>query len=224
MATRQKRQRISQLSNSQRYSEGFSLFELVVFIIAVAIIYATAANRFSQFPAQAERANFLAVVTQLQAGVNLEMMFSLAGGRQSSVSSSLEGANPMDLMLETPRNYIGAFDLVDKDQLPRRIWYFDKDRQELVYLANTTEGVFLVSDGINIPTDEIRFQLVAVYREEDATTGLPVEISEATGNEISSENRRSRLNGVAMRPSIPFIWGGVEQDEFVQTATSENSG
>ena len=48
-------------------SGGFSLFELVVFIICVAIIYASAANRFSDFPGEAERANFLAVSAQIQA-------------------------------------------------------------------------------------------------------------------------------------------------------------
>ena len=39
------------------------MFELVVYIISVSIIYAYASNRFVAFPADAERANFIAILT-----------------------------------------------------------------------------------------------------------------------------------------------------------------
>ena len=92
--------------NFQKHA-GFSLFELVVFIISIAIIYAYATNRFAEFPGQAERANFMAVTTQLQTGVNLEMMMALGSGRVTSLEQ-FEGVNPMDLMLSAPTNYLGV--------------------------------------------------------------------------------------------------------------------
>ena len=109
---------------------GFSLFELVVFIILVAIIYATAANRFADFPGQAERANFLAITTQLQTAINLEMMIGLGTGRIRT-AERMDGVNPMDLMLQPPSNYIGVFDLIDRERIQRRVWYFDRSREEL---------------------------------------------------------------------------------------------
>ncbi len=199
---------------------GFSLFELVVFIILVAIIYATAANRFADFPGQAERANFMAITTQLQTAVNLEMMIGLGTGRIRS-AEKMDGVNPMDLMLQPPSNYIGVFDLIDRERIQRRVWYFDRSRQELVYLVNDTTGVYLVSDGIDVPIDEIRFRIMVEYGEEDIRSGLPVEIAENDGSVVAPENRRTRLRGVLLRPVFPYKWGGANAGNLVAEATNE---
>ena len=210
------------LINLQK-AEGFSLFELVVFIILVAIIYATAAIRFADFPGQAERANFMAITTQLQTAVNLEMMIGLGTGRIRS-AEKMDGVNPMDLMLQPPSNYIGVFDLIDRERIQRRVWYFDRPRQELVYLVNDTTGVYLVSDGIEVPTDEIRFRIMVEYGEEDIRSGLPVEIAENDGSIVPPENRRTRLRGVLLRPVFPYKWGGADADTLIVEATNEFSG
>jgi len=204
-------------------SAGFSLFELVVFIISVAIIYATAANRFAEFPAEAERANFLAVTAQIQSAINLEMMLGAGFGNASAVER-MAGANPMELLLETPSNYIGAYDFVDKSQLPRRIWYFDQQRGQLVYLINNSDDVVLLGDGLEVPTDEIRFRVMLDYDEIDTQTGLPLSIAQQAGVEIPPENRRRRLKGAILRPTIPFSWGQSDIDALVAEARIENGG
>ena len=192
---------------------GFSLFELVVFIIAVAIIYAYAANRFGGFPGQAERANFLAVTTQIQSAVNMEMMFGVGVGRISS-PQRLEGANPMELLLEPPANYLGAFDAVDTSRLERRTWYFDRRRGELVYLANDPRGLLLISNGREVPTNEIRFRLMADYSMHDEGTGLPVRVLESAGESVPPENQVRKFNGIVMRPVMPFEWRAEGEGEL----------
>ena len=215
----QSRQR--NLVNYQK-AKGFSLFELVVFIILVAIIYATAANRFAEFPGLAERANFLAITTQLQTAITLQVMSGIARGRVRS-AEGLDGVNPMELMLESPSNYIGAFDLIDKARVGRRIWYFDRRTRELVYLVNDTSGVYLVRNQRDIPTDEIRFRIMLDYGEQDIVSGLPVGIVEIDGIEIAPENRRRRLLGVVLRPVFPFKWREPDADLLVAEATGEIS-
>lgn len=200
---------------------GFSLFELVVFIIAVAIIYASAANRFSDFPGQAERANFQAITTQLGSALNLEMIYAVGLARISS-PEVLTGANPMDLMLEPPRNYLGAFDDVDASSLERRSWYFDRRREELVYLVNDDRGVFLLQDDRRVPTDEIRFAIVADYGLYDSTSGLPLSVVERNGREVPEQQRERKLNGIVMRPVTPYEWEGQGAEELVGAAL--NSG
>lgn len=185
-------------------SAGFSLFELVVYILSVAIIYALASNRFAEFPGQAERANFLAVTTQIQSAVNLEMIVGMGLGRISS-AESLVGANPMELLLEPPSNYLGAFAGLDQTTVSRRAWYFDQDRSELVYLVNDTTDVFIVPDGQEIPTDEIRFSLVADYSELDRESGLPAGFIEQGAEQ--AQDTVLRFDGIVMRPVIPFRWG-----------------
>jgi type II secretory pathway pseudopilin PulG len=201
---------------------GFSLFELVVFIISVAIIYAYAANRFADFPGQAERANFLAITTQISSAVNLEMLYGVGVGRISS-PQKLEGANPMDLLLEPPTNYIGAFDAVDTSRLDRRVWYFDRSRQELVYLVNDASGVALLVNGREVPTNEIRFRLEADYSLHDEETGLPVRVLESAGEEVPEESRVREFNGIVMRPVTPYKWGEVEYGVLLQEAVAQRS-
>lgn len=183
------------MGGSQR---GFSLFELVVFIICVAIIYASAANRFSDFPGEAERANFLAVTAQLQAAVNLELMMGLvaSGGNRPMDYTDM---NPMTFLLEAPHNYLGELYAPETGDLPRRSWYFDQQTRELVYLINDSEDVFLVEDGIRAPTDEIRFRVEVDYLGQDDRAG-----SESAPVPGTSPGR---LTGMVLRPVTPYIWG-----------------
>ncbi len=191
---------------SRKYSSGFSLFELVVFIISVAIIYASAVNRFSRFPEAAERANFLAVASQIQTGVSLETTLGVASGNTHNMSR-YDGANPIDMLLSPPSNYLGAIDGNDSSDLPRRSWYFDLRRSELVYLVNESQNVFFLVDGVQIPTNEIRFRIEVNYRYVDRQTG--VEIAFANGRdaeEYEDQDYRRRFGGVLMQPVTPYQW------------------
>lgn len=193
---------------------GFSLFELVVFIISVAIIYAYAANRFANFPAAAERANFLAVSTQLQSALNIELNYGLGrGGMQSP--EMVVGANPMDFLLQPPNNYLGVFDFVDPSQIERRSWYFDRTRGQLVYLISDDRGVFLNVEGGAIPTDEIRFHIVADYGLFDSASGLPVAVLTSRGDAPPRDNLVRKLRGILLRPVTPFSWDGIDEQVLI---------
>ncbi len=187
-----------------RRSRGFSMFELVVYIISVSIIYAYASNRFVAFPADAERANFIAILTQLQSGVSLE--FNLGMSRNSaSALAVLDGANPMDLMLRAPSNYLGALSSVDAASLPRRSWYFDLDNRELVYLVENTDQVYQVANGAPVPASQLRFKLEMAYKNEDPQTGLPADIT-SPDSQAGSSGRRA-VAGALINPVVPYEWG-----------------
>lgn len=194
-------------------SAGFSLFELVVFIVAVAIIYAYAANRFAEFPAQAERANFTAITTQLQSSLNLEVITVLASGRGGLIDV-FEGINPMDLLLRPPSNYRGAYHQDATDSLPRRSWYFDGVKQELVYLVNDIDRASYQISGVLVPTEEIRFVVRVGQSETDVVSGLDVTLAERRGS-VSASNRKSRISGVVLDPVFPFIWGVGNENEVM---------
>ena len=205
----------------EKSSRGFSLFELVVFIISVAIIYAFAANRFTSFPAQAERANFIAITTQLQSSLNLELMTVLARGR-GGMAGVFEGINPMDLLLQPPANYLGSFRSPDPSRMDRRSWYFDAGREELVYLINDMGGVFLDLNNVPIPTQEIRFKVRIANGEVDKRTGLDTTLAERAGN-VPRYARQSRVSGVLLQPIIPFIWGDFDESEgLIEPAIATN--
>ncbi len=198
---------------------GFSVFELVAFIILASIVYAGAVNSFSQFPGQAERANFLAISTTLQSAINTEMMYGVGVGRIDS-PQRLVGANPMDLMLEPPSNYLGAFDGLDTSNLDRRVWYFDRTTRELVYLVNDTTGVFLIINGTAVPTAEIRFRMQAVYSMHEAGSGLPVQALANAGAAVGAQQQG--FDGIALRPTVPYIWNQANPQDLIDQAVAQN--
>ncbi len=192
-----------QLRAPLRRSRGFSMFELVVYIISVSIIYAYASNRFVAFPADAERANFIAILTQLQSGVSLE--FNLGMSRSKSGVEALAGVNPMDLMMRAPSNYLGAFSAADPASMPRRSWYFDLQSRELVYLVENTEQVYLNVNGSLVPASSLRFKLEIAYTNEDPQTGLPVQAITPDA-EARTAGRRA-IAGALINPVTPYSWG-----------------
>jgi len=163
---------------------GFSLFEMTVYILAASILFAAAFNRYQAFPGEAERANFLAVQAQLNAGINLQMMRMIAS-QDWQRSRELDGMNPMDLMLTPPGNYVGEIAGADIANLPRRIWYYDRSRGELVYLAENSENLFLVSGGERIPTERLSFRVTSRYSD--------------SGN----------WEGIVLGPVVPYQWQSV---------------
>ena len=203
-------------------TRGFSLFELVAFIISVAIIYAYAANRFAEFPAQAERASFIAVITQLQTGINLELISAVTRGNIGA-ADLLEDINPMDLMLLPPSNYLGAFSGAASAELPRRSWYFDNSSNELVYLVNDSSGVYLTINNTQVPVNEIRFRVAPDYGEVDIQTGLDARIA-SRAQEVPQENRRSRLNGVVLKPVAPFYWQELGAEQMLSEVIADSGG
>ena len=116
---------------------------------------------------------------------------------------NLASVNPMTFLLETPSNYIGELYQPDTTTLPRRSWYFDQQSQELVYLINDADEVFLLRNGAQQPTRELRFRIEVEYRS--TTDG--VETVSSSPASVGSGNERARLAGMVLRPVIPYVWG-----------------
>ena len=168
-------------------SGGFSLFELMVYILAASILFAAAFNRYQDFPGEAERANFLAIQAQLNAAINLQMMQLIASGSWQD-ARQLDGMNPMDLMLTVPGNYVGTLNGAELAQLPRRIWYFDSRNGELVYLADNAQNLYLLDNGQRLPTERVSFRVTNRYSASGSWEGIvlaPVQPYEWQSVEIS---------------------------------------
>ena len=115
--------------------KGFTLFELVVVILLLSAFYYVLADRLVYYRAQAEKAEVKWVVAAMKSTLHGQQgVFHLA--REPDKIASLVGKNPMAMLDPPPPNYLGELAAPDLQKLPHGIWYFDKGKQELVYLLN----------------------------------------------------------------------------------------
>ncbi|MDF1766941.1 MAG: hypothetical protein P1V29_11205 [Gammaproteobacteria bacterium] len=148
----------------------------------------------------------MAVTTQLQSSLTLQTFTAQLNGGVADMVSTLEGGNPMALMLRPPRNYLGALDEYRLAELPRRSWFFDVQSGELVYLIGENGGATLLDGVAEFATDEIRLKIIAEYSLTERSTGLPLTLVEGSGREPSSEELSREFNGLVLAPVTPFRW------------------
>ncbi len=117
-----------------RRQRGFSLLELVVVVALVGILIAVAAGRFLPYVAKAERVAVQRIEGQLRNALMMEAALRIARGEAARLAE-LNHANPMTLVLEPPRTYLGALRSPTLDLLPPRSWHFDSANRRLVYRA-----------------------------------------------------------------------------------------
>ncbi len=113
-------------------NRGFSLLELVVVIVIIGTLLAVALNRLLPYIDEAERVGVLTLESQIKSTLLTDAAKRIAGGRAASISE-LDGSNPMRLMLEPPKNYVGEKRVDQRSAVPRRNWYFDLKTRRLVY-------------------------------------------------------------------------------------------
>ncbi len=190
---------------------GFSIFELILYLLISSIIFSISMRRFEQYPADAERANFLSILGQLKSAVTLQMMNGIAEGRFGDMGG-FENSNPMDLMLETPTNYMGTFSLVDEGSMPRRTWYFDSYNGHLVYLASPGLQIYSAAGDGSGTMNSIRFHVVNKYSgaTAQAAVGLGIDAGQVTGLSVDaaagSGAAGGKWEGLVLEPVTPYRW------------------
>lgn len=161
--------RLAKHTRARGSQEGFTLFEMVVVICSIVILYMIAEERLNALPAAAERANFYAVLEQIKTGVSFEMVTKVAAGEGQRIRE-LEGTNPMDLLIETPSNYRGELEHVTDAVDRRNAWYFETSTGELVYVVGgaSIRDVDVIMAGVPVHLGQIRLKIMNIYDSPDA--------------------------------------------------------
>ena len=134
---------------------GFSLLELVVVIVIISVLVAIALSRLLPYIDEAERVAVLTVESQIKSTLMTSAAKRIAGGRAASISE-LNRSNPMQLMLEAPKNYVGELRGSDGGSVSRRNWYFDLETRRLVYRPGRPFGWSDGAESIDNPEFEVR--------------------------------------------------------------------
>ena len=147
----------------RRQALGFSLLELVVVVIAVAILMGVALDRLLPLVGRAQRAAFVETQRELQSALMLEAAERITRG-ESATLPELAGANPMALLLTPPANYVGALAKPRPEDVPPASWYFDDATKTLAYRVGKHTR-FAAKDG---PDRLIELRVAFVFDDRDA--------------------------------------------------------
>ncbi len=137
---------------------GFSLVELVVVLVVVAIISAILLDRVKFYQEQAEKTTMEATAAAIQAALHLRMAGYLASGQDRALQR-LAGENPMEWLARKPDSYAGALDAVAARELPDGTWYYDLSDRTLVYRVRYGRALQPDAEG----RKEVRYRAVVEY-------------------------------------------------------------
>jgi len=174
------RQRQEFRGGSKHRSDGFSLVELVIVIVLISFLVTLAISRLLAVQVDAERVTMETVAGTLRSALGMKVAESIVK-YQVPALSKLEGSNPMDLLAETPHNYLGEFDGIDPATLQDGSWYFDKRTKTLDYLVKN-KG-FFTGGAPNPP--RARFAVTLVYSDRNGNGRFDPGVDEVQGLRLS---------------------------------------
>ena len=108
------------------------VFQLLLVLILIAILISVALTRLQSYQAGLEPLKVDEVTDQLQQGATrLKAEYWLQHNAAGLVV--FNKANPIALLAEAPENYLGELRADETAKVKAGYWYFDLDRQLLVY-------------------------------------------------------------------------------------------
>ena len=120
--------------------QGFSLLELVVVICLIGTLMAVALTRLLPYIDEAERVAVLTLESQLRSSLVMAAAQRIVRGETADIAT-LNGSNPIALLLEAPANYVGERNASEQSQVPRRHWYFNLSNHRLAYRPGRPFGL-----------------------------------------------------------------------------------
>ncbi|NIR58086.1 MAG: prepilin-type cleavage/methylation domain-containing protein [Gammaproteobacteria bacterium] len=171
---------------------GFSLLELAVVTCLVAILATIGLYKIWELRVAAERAGVMHVVGSIRSALGIEIAHRVAESRVGTIPE-LDGTNPMDLLAQRPRTYIGEH----ADPTPGRIapgrWYFDATAGALVYRVRFEQAVETTLTG----PKRLRFEVAVVYGDRDRNGRF--------------DPARDEVYGADLVALEPYAWKGEEK-------------
>lgn len=166
---------------------GFSLVELAVVVVCIGILSGILLDRALPLIGLAERTAFEQVRGQLSSALLLEAAERIARG-ESATLAAYEGANPMELLLKPPSNYLGTVADPAHQTMPRRSWYFDPSTGALFYRAGRGARIAIADRPAELLALRTRF----AFRDRDGDRRF--------------DPSRDAFDGLALEPVESYVW------------------
>jgi type II secretory pathway pseudopilin PulG len=168
------------------HATGFTLFELILVIVLVAVFSGILLSRFLMYQEAAEKAAMEQTAGAIRSALNMRMAALVARGRTDEIPK-LAALNPFTLLADKQWNYAGEYyDIAGSDIAPGS-WYYDLKNKELVYLVDRGAHFVPGKDG----GKRVRYRVNLVYNDS-----LP------GGRSVAG----AEVGGIAFREIEPYVW------------------
>ncbi len=179
---------------------GFSLLELVIVIILVALLFTVAVNRLAPLRGDAEAAHVATVIGSLRSAIGMETAARVVREGVQGLAE-LEGINPMTLLQEMPEQYLGNLPAGRSNEIPAGSWYFDDADGLLVYRVRYPQYL----DGNPPPPVELQWRVQLQFDSLSESSAL--------------DSQQDRVRGIRLQPLHDERWTRRQAAEMLSDAT-----
>ena len=164
---------------------GFTLFELIIVIILVALFAGVLLGRFRFYQEAAEKAAMEQTAGAIRGAINIRLAALIARGKTQDIAR-LAGINPVNLLSEKPPNYAGEYYGIAAGDIAPGSWYYDLRDRQLVYLVR---GAHFIPDKNG--NKRVSYRMTLVY--DDGFSG-------------THDAARREVAGVILKEVTPYVW------------------
>ena len=118
---------------------GFTLFEFAVAAIIVALLAGVLVNRIRFYQEQTEMARLEQTVGILRAALQFKVSRLVVANKEHEFSGIVD-ENPIEWLVERPKNYLGEYYSPQVNTLPKGNWYYDRSDKSLNYLLDNEKS------------------------------------------------------------------------------------
>jgi prepilin-type N-terminal cleavage/methylation domain-containing protein len=179
------------MASLQHNQRGFSFLELVTVIAIISVLVAVALRKYLPYVDEAERVSVIRVEGQLRSSLVMEAAKRVVRGRSATIQE-LEGANPLNLLADLPKNYVGELPPDAVAGAPSRHWYFDTGSKLLVYRLGEPYALATVDETHEDPAFAVR----VAYADLDGDGQFEASRDEFYGVRLERVGGTSWLSGM----------------------------
>ena len=149
---------------------GFTLIELLVVVSAIAMLFGVALERLLKYQELAERTAMELNLSAINVALILKFAALVSSGRAEQIEKEV-GANPVQVLVRPPENYLGELYAPDPASLPKSSWHYDLRSREFVYVPNRARFLSIPQPAAG---GNLRFRIVLTETSDEP--GAPREI------------------------------------------------
>jgi prepilin-type N-terminal cleavage/methylation domain-containing protein len=163
--------------------DGFTLFELAVATVIVAVLTYLLLLRLHSYQREAQQVAVQHLVGTLRTALSVRSA-QLSVAKKEHELPAIIDENPMFWLIKLPSNYLGEYYSPEGNSLPDDSWYFDRGKKELVYIA---------ADSKSFPKREqtllkFKVKFIDLTLQQGKIPGLPAVNKGVVLDQVSEKN------------------------------------